>query len=66
MSERVTVKITLSRDNMEFLRDMIAMYQESEEPLFRRVATTAHNRIEAALAALSAALARNPAQEGGK
>lgn len=42
----VSVRLRLSRDNMEYLQGIVEMYLESEEPRFRRIAKTVARTIE--------------------
>lgn len=41
----VSVRLRLSRDNMEYLQGMVEMYADSEEPRFRRIAQTVGRSI---------------------
>lgn len=42
----VSVRLRLSRENMEYLQGMVEMYLDSEEPRFRRIAQTVASRID--------------------
>ncbi len=47
--DMVRVTITLNRDNMETFEAIVAMYEDSEDPLTARIAKTARRRITATL-----------------